>query len=47
MATPPRIQCHSGLLLGMWMDIKKLVEWPVVARTPLLSAHEDTKQCTV
>jgi hypothetical protein len=38
MATPRLVQWPGGSLDGMRTVIRKLVEWPVVARTPLLSA---------
>lgn len=36
-ATPRLIQCSCGLSEGRVIAITKLVEWPVVDRTPLLS----------
>lgn len=37
MAVPRRIQCSGGCELGSQIAMMKLVEWPVVDRTPFLS----------
>ena len=37
MQTPLMVQWCSGMPVGIFKNIKKLVEWPVVAKTPLLS----------
>jgi len=36
-ATPRAIQCDCGRSLGISIAMTKLVEWPVVERTPRLS----------
>lgn len=36
-ATPRLIQCEAASFVGVLIIITKLVEWPVVLRTPCLS----------